>query len=105
MKYLADGKTVSFEDIKNDILYAVDRDSTVEDYMGWVKDDYNFDLKSIDRLTVGGRELSKWKDGNTVYFGNEDVNAAQYRFKVEYDPSDKEGGEHFIWTMNEAVKK
>ncbi len=48
--------------------------------MGWVKDDYNFDLKSIDRLTVGGRELSKWKDGNTVYFGNEDVNAAQYRF-------------------------
>ena len=72
--------------------------------MGWVKDDYNFDLKSIDRLTVGGRELSKWKDGNTVYFGNEDVNAAQYRFKVEYDPSDKEGGEHFIWTMNEAVK-
>ena len=57
VKYLADGKTVSFEDIKNDILYAVDRDSTVEDYMGWVKDDYNFDLKSIDRLTVGGREL------------------------------------------------
>ena len=104
VKYLADGKTVSFEDIKNDILYAVDRDSTVEDYMGWVKDDYNFDLKSIDRLTVGGRELSKWEDGNTVYFGNEDVNAAQYRFKVEYDPSDKEGGEHFIWTMNEAVK-
>ena len=104
VKYLADGKTVSFEDIKNDILYAVDRDSTVEDYMGWVKDDYNFDLKSIDRLTVGGRELSKWENGNTVYFGNEDVNAAQYRFKVEYDPSDKEGGEHFIWTMNEAVK-
>ena len=104
VKYLADGKTVSFEDIKNDILYAVDRDSTVEDYMGWVKDDYNFDLKSIDRLTVGGRELSKLEDGNTVYFGNEDVNAAQYRFKVEYDPSDKEGGEHFIWTMNEAVK-
>ena len=104
VKYLADGKTVSFEDIKNDILYAVDRDSMVEDYMGWVKDDYNFDLKSIDRLTVGGRELSKWKDGNTVYFGNEDVNAAQYRFKVEYDPSDKEGGEHFVWTMNEAVK-
>ena len=104
VKYLADGKTVSFEDIKNDILYAVDRGSMVEDYMGWVKDDYNFDLKSIDRLTVGGRELSKWKDGNSVYFGNEDVNAAQYRFKVEYDPSDKEGGEHFIWTMNEAVK-
>ncbi|WP_448865230.1 VWA domain-containing protein [Clostridium sp.] len=104
VKYLADGKTVSFEDIKNDILYAVDRGSTVEDYMGWVKDDYNFDLKSIDRLTVGGRELSKWKDGNTVYFGNEDVNADQYRFKAEYDPSDKEGGEHFVWTMNEAVK-
>lgn len=32
------------------------------------------------------------------------MNAAQYRFKVEYDPSDKEGGEHFVWTMNEAVK-
>lgn len=104
VKYLADGKTVSFEDIKNDILYAVDQGSTVEDYMGWVKDDYNFDLKSIDRLTVGGKELSKWEDGNAVYFGNEDVNAEQYRFKVEYDPADKEGGEHFVWTMNEAVK-
>ena len=34
VKYLADGKTVSFEDIKNDILYAVDRGSMVEDYMG-----------------------------------------------------------------------
>ena len=104
VKYLANGKTVSFEDIKNDILYAVDQGSTVEDYMGWVKDDYNFDLKSIDRLTVGGKELSKWEDGNTVYFGNEDVSADQYRFKVEYDPADKEGGEHFVWTMNEAVK-
>ena len=104
VKYLANGKTVSFEDIKNDILYAVDQGSTVEDYMGWVKDDYNFDLKSIDRLTVGGKELSKWEDGNTVYFGNEDVSADQYRFKVEYDPVDKEGGEHFVWTMNEAVK-
>lgn len=61
MKYLADGKTVSFEDIKNDILYAVDQDSTVEDYMGWVKDDYNFDLKSIDRLTVGGRSFLNGK--------------------------------------------
>ena len=105
MKYLADGKTVSFEDIKNE--YPLCRRSGLDcgRLYGWVKDDYNFDLKSIDRLTVGGRELSKLEDGNTVYFGNEDVNAAQYRFKVEYDPSDKEGGEHFVWTMNEAVKK
>ena len=104
VSFLADGKSVHFEDIKNDILYAVDQGSTVEDYMGWVKEDYNFDLKSIDRLTVGEKELSRWEDGNTVYFGNEDVSANQYRFKVEYDPADKESGEHFVWTMNEAVK-
>lgn len=64
VKYLADGKTVSFEDIKNDILYAVDRGSMVEDYMGWVKDDYNFDLKSIvpsDCWRQGAFQMERWK--------------------------------------------
>ncbi len=104
VKFLANGKKVTFTDIKNDILYAVDQGSTVEDYIGWKEGDYNFDLKSVDQLTVGGTELSRFEDGNTVYFGNEGVDASQYRFKVEYDPEDKEEGEHFVWTMNEAVK-
>ncbi len=34
MRYLANGKQVSFESIENDILYAVDKGSVVKDYMG-----------------------------------------------------------------------
>ena len=41
MRYLANGKQVSFESIENDILYAVDKGSVVKDYMGYVKEDYN----------------------------------------------------------------
>lgn len=38
MRYLANGKQVSFDSIKNDILYAVDKGSVVKDYMGYVKE-------------------------------------------------------------------
>ena len=95
VKYLADGKTVSLK-ISKMISFMPSIGTRLWKII-WVGSRMitNFDLKSIDRLTVGGRELSKLEDGNTVYFGNEDVNAAQYRFKVEYDPSDKEGGEQF----------
>ena len=37
MRYLANGKQVSFDSIENDILYAVDKGSVVKDYMGYVK--------------------------------------------------------------------
>ena len=61
MRYLANGKQVSFDSIENDILYAVDKGSVVKDYMGYVKEDYNFDFDHLDQLTVGGKALSMYK--------------------------------------------
>ena len=69
MRYLANGKQVSFDSIENDILYAVDKGSVVKDYMGYVKEDYDFDFDHLDQLTVGesafyvsgGQHLVFWR--------------------------------------------
>ena len=92
MKYLANGKTVDFSDIQRDILYLVDEGSTIDDYMGYVEGDYNFDLKDLESvtLTVNGKELSAEvdKEHNSIIFGDK-------QFKLEYFPADNEK-EHFV---------
>ena len=97
MRYLADGQTVDFGTIQNDILYAVSAGSTVEDQMG---DAFDFVPGSL-KLTVGGTELKSKADGNMTYFGNnaENLNEDNCRFKVLYAP-DADG---FVWTINENV--
>ena len=37
MDYLADGEQVSFDNIRNDIYYLLDKGSTIDDYMGYVE--------------------------------------------------------------------
>lgn len=66
MNYLADGKTVSFADIQNDIYYLLSAGSEVVDVIGSGIDNkdnpYNFDfVNNIDKLTlkVGKETLSK----------------------------------------------
>ena len=92
MKYLANGKTVDFSDIQRDILYLVDEGSTIDDYMGYVEGDYNFDLKDLESvtMTVNGKELSAEvdKEHNSIIFGDK-------QFKLEYFPADNEK-EHFV---------
>ena len=97
MNYLNEGKSLDFNDIQNDILYAVSAGSTVEDKMG---DAYDFVPGSL-KLTVGGKELESKADGNVTYFGNdaENLDENNYRFKVLYAP-DADG---FVWTINENV--
>ena len=79
MRYLANGQTVDFGKIQNDILYAVSAGSTVEDQMG---DAFDFVPGSL-KLTVGGTELKSKADGNMTYFGN--------------------NADGFVWTINEDV--
>ena len=97
MRYLANGQTVDFGKIQNDILYAVSAGSTVEDQMG---DAFDFVPGSL-KLTVGGKELKSKADGNMTYFGNnaENLSENNCRFKVLYAP-DADG---LVWTINEHV--
>ena len=97
MRYLANGETVNFDKIQNDILYAVSAGSTVEDQMG---DAFDFVPGSL-KLTVGGKELKSKADGNMTYFGNnaENLSENNCRFKVLYAP-DADG---LVWTINEHV--
>ena len=97
MHYLANGQTVDFDKIQNDILYAVSAGSTVEDQMG---DAFDFVPGSL-KLTVGGTELKSKADGNMTYFGDDVENLSENncRFKVLYDPT----ADAFVWTINENV--
>ena len=97
MRYLANGETVNFDKIQNDILYAVSAGSTVEDQMG---DAFDFVPDSL-KLTVGGTELKSKANGNMTYFGDDVENLSENncRFKVLYDPT----ADAFVWTINEHV--
>ena len=97
MRYLANGETVNFNKIQNDILYAVSAGSTVEDQMG---DAFDFVPGSL-KLTVGGTKLKSKADGNVTYFGDDakDLSENKYRFKVLYAPDT----DAFVWTINENV--
>ena len=97
MRYLANGETVNFDKIQNDILYAVSAGSTVEDQMG---DAFDFVPDSL-KLTVGGTELKSKANGNMTYFGDDVENLSENncRFKVLYAPDT----DAFVWTINENV--
>lgn len=105
MKYLAGVETVSFEAIKNDILYYVGPRSTVTDVMGYVKDDYNFDFVADAAkltMTVDGVKLTTQKiDENSYGFGESD-NQGNYPYVLTYYPAN-DGTEKFEWTMNVPV--
>ena len=98
MNYLADGQTVSFSKIQNDILYAVSAGSTVIDTIG-----EKFTFGGVDSFTlkVGTKEIKGVKDAsdaNTVNFGKQNSNG-KYQYTVTYIPDTKT----FAWTINEDV--
>ena len=104
MNMLAGGKTVSFDSIKNDILYAVGAGSYVVDKIG---DDFTLDENTL-RVKVGEDQyldsikLNADEEGNWVqYFGDAATQLSEdsYRFKVVYNAADKT----LTWTFNENV--
>ena len=98
MHYLANGQTVDFGKIQNDILYAVSAGSTVTDTIG-----EKFTFGGVDSFTlkVGTEEIKGVKDAsdeNTVNFGKKKDNG-KYPYTVTYAPDTKT----FVWTINENV--
>ena len=92
MNFLNGGSSINFDEIKNDILYAVDAGSTVVDKMG-----SEFDLiPGSFTLTVGGTKLTCTRSGNTYSFGD---STKPDRFVVVYDAA----ADSFTWTINENV--
>ena len=95
MNYLNEGKSLDFNDIQNDILYAVSAGSTVTDTIG-----EKFTLDSVNSFTlkVGETKITGTADGNTVNFGNQ-KDDGKYPYTVTYTPDTKT----FVWTINENV--
>ena len=92
MNYLNGGASLDFDAIKKEIIYAVGKDSIVEDKMG-----SEFDLvPGTFQLTVGGKALTCIQNGNTYSFGDD---AKSDRFVIIYN----EGDDSFTWTINENV--
>ena len=109
MKYLNGNAVADFDSIKNQILYMLGNGSTIEDYIGFADNDYDFDLKKPEDMTIvvsngKGQEqilaAEKITD-NRFGFGKKDDST--YRFEVTYVPGEKKADEHFIWQTNENV--
>ncbi len=105
MNDLSGNKEVNFSDIQKEIYYLLDAGSTVEDYMGYVKGEYDFDFvnqASSMRLMVGDESYEAVKIEENIYGFKPIGESGEYAFVVEYVPG--EGAEeHFVWHINEAV--
>ena len=105
MDYLANGQSFSFDDIQKDIYYLLDAGTKVEDYMGYVADDYNFDFVA-DGLTmkVGEAEYSAEKISDNKYgFVLNTESKDGYDYTLTYDYGNGKGTEHFVWEINVPV--
>lgn len=107
MNYLNQGRSLNFGDIQNEILYAVDAGSYVTDYMGYVENDYNFDLVNDPAkiyVTVGDEKLETVPlQENTYGFGkHEDQNGVSYDYVLTYTPA-ADGEENFLWSINVPI--
>lgn len=103
--YLAEGKDISFDQIQNDIVYLVDSGSYVEDYMGYVPGDYNFNFVndvSALYLTVGKEKYDAVNiEENTYSF--KPLENGEYAYTVTYNQGNLEDTEHFVWNINEPI--
>lgn len=106
MNYLAGGKSVDFGQIRNDIYYLLDENSTVVDVIGHT-DDYNFDFVNDAAnltMTVGGETLTTTKIDDTSY-GFGELRDGKYSYVLTYYANGREDvkDEHFVWQINVPV--
>ena len=107
MNYLNGDRSLDFSTIRNEILYAVDAGSYVTHYMGYVENDYNFDLVNDPAkiyVTVGDETLEAVPlQENTYGFGkHEDQNGVSYDYVLTYTPA-ADGEENFLWSINVPI--
>ena len=107
----------AFDSIANEIIYLLDEGSYVEDYMGYVEGDYNFDfINDASKLTVtvGQKETLKAQKIEENRYGFGPIETAQtlegdtpeirgYQYVLEYVPGEKKSDEHFVWHINVPV--
>lgn len=99
-----------FSMIQNEILYLLGAGSTVDDYIGFVDGDYNFDLISpstmtltVDNTNSGSSETYTAEVIDTNHYGFVKQNNGIYKYEVTYYPEDKNSNEHFTWKVNVPV--
>ena len=91
---MANKDGIDFTSIQNDILYAVDAGSYVEDVIG---NDFTLDVDSLS-VSVGGTKLTKASSGeNSWTFGDDE--STNERYAVSYDPATKK----LTWHINKPV--
>ncbi len=96
-----------FSEVKDQLIYLLDAGSTVDDYMGYVEGDYNFDfVNDADSLvlTVGGEQKATAKLGENSYGFGECNDEGVYEYELTYYPA-SDGEEHFRLTVNVPVAK
>ena len=102
----SDAETI-FSDVKDQLTYLLDAGSTVVDYMGYVKGDYNLDfINKSDTLTltVGGEKKAVTQLGENSYGFGDKLDSGKYEYELTYSPAD-DGEEHFQWDINVPVTK
>ena len=96
-----------FSGVKDQLVYLLDAGSTVDDYMGYVEGDYNFDLvNDADSLvlTVGGEQKATVKLGENSYGFGELLDSGKHEYELTYYPAN-DGEEYFQLAINVPVSK
>lgn len=105
MNYLNGDRSLDFNTIRNEILYAVDAGSYVTHYMGYVENDYNFDLVNDPAkiyITEGDETLEAVPLQENTYGFGWDKESNSYNYVLTYTPA-ADGEEHFLWNINVPI--
>ncbi|MBQ6789070.1 MAG: Cna B-type domain-containing protein, partial [Clostridia bacterium] len=116
MSMLADSKSMSFDDIKYDILYSVSKGSVIEDYIGFSADEiegYNFDfieqaeklVLKVGEIIYSTEKLEEAKNGATSSYEFTAPGATEATFALDYFKGNGTTTERFVWTFGENVSR
>lgn len=104
MEYLANGRQVSFDEIVKDIVYLVDKGSKIEDYIGYVADDYDFDFVNDENkisISIGDKIYKAEKIAKNKYGFKK--NDKGYAYILSYFSGTFKEDEYFVWEINEPI--
>ncbi len=105
MNMLNGSASLDFSTIENDILYLLDKGSTVKDYIGYDEaEGYDFDFvddagKLVLKVGDETYEAVKLEDGKYGFKPNDEG----YAFTLEYNKGNGKDEESFTWYIGEPV--